>query len=82
MERLNLLEEHVHRLLDDLETVRSDNRRILQDSNDQVAELQEQLQAVKEENHSLKDLLAKERQVKDDVLQRIDVLLERMKSIE
>ncbi len=82
MEILNLLEERVHHLINELEKVREDNRRILQETHTQVEELQEQLHALKEENQSLNDSLVQERDAKDNIASRIDVLLERMKSLD
>ncbi len=77
-----MLEEKVHGLVQEVERVREDNRRILQENSTHVTELQEQLHVLKEENQTLKDLLTQERQVKEDVTHRIDALLERMKILD
>ncbi len=82
MEILNLLEERVIRLMQELERVRKENGQILQEGSEQAAKLQAELDSMREENQLLKDLLAEEEQVKDNVLQRVDSLLERLKDLD
>ncbi len=82
MEILNLLEERVIRLMHELERTREENRRILEESSGQVASLQNELQSLRDENQTLKGLLTQEKQVKDDVLQRVDTLLDLLKELD
>ncbi len=77
-----MLEERVIRLMQELERVREENGRILQEGSGQVAALQDELQSLRDENQLLKDLLAQEEQVKDNVVQRVDALLERLKGLD
>ncbi len=78
MEVLNLLEERVQQLLDEVVQAREEKRRALEEVGVHIAEVQN----LKEENRLLKDALLQERQVKDDVQQRIDSLLERLKVLD
>lgn len=77
MELLNLLEERVDGLVAELEMLRSENRRIVAASAEAVAGYQ----ALQEENRSLREALAQEQQLKDEVLERVDAILGRLTDI-
>ncbi len=78
METFNQLEEHVLRLISETEHLRQEHERLQQN-----ATLHETaLNTVKEENRLLKEALVQEQQIKEDVLKRIDALLERLKDLE
>lgn len=78
MELLNLLEERVQALVTQTERLRAENHRLESAS----SEGQGALHALQEENRMLKESLAQEQRLKDEVLERIDALLERLKDIE
>ncbi len=77
MEILNQLEQRVQSLLEEVATAREEKKRALVDMGAHATELQ----ALKEENQKLKEALVQEKQVRDEVLQRIDMLLERLKDL-
>ena len=72
MELLDLLENRVTSLFTQLETLREENRRLRE-------EVESGLSTLAEENRTLKENLDEERRVKDNVLNRIDALLLRLK---
>lgn len=78
MELLELLEARVYGLVSDFEKMREDNKRLLAASAEHATELQ----ALQAENSALKESLAQEQHLKDEVLERIDALLERLKEID
>lgn len=78
MELLNLLEEKVQALVSQTERMRGENKRLELSSSDG----QQALHDLQEENQMLKATLAQEQRLKDEVLERIDALLERLKDIE
>ena len=78
MELLDLREERVLDLVNETCRMRVEYRRMMQDTSGQTAEVQ----ALREENRILKESLAQEQKIKDEVLQRIDTLLERLKDLE
>lgn len=72
MELLDLLEQRVESLLDGMTALRAENRR-----------LREELAAARhkdEEICALRDEVARERQVREQALARVDALLSRIKS--
>ena len=78
MELLDLLEARVYGLVGELEKLREENKRLWSAS----AEHTTAVQALNEENRALQEALTQERQLKDEVLERIDALLERLKDID
>ncbi len=78
MEIFNQLEEHVLRLISETEHLKQEHKLLLQNA----ASHELALNTVKEENRLLKEALIQEQQIKDDVLKRIDILLERLKDLE
>lgn len=78
MELLNLLEERVQALVAQTERLRDENRRLELASSEGL----QSLHGLQEENRLLKESLAQEQRLKDEVLERIDALLERLKDIE
>ena len=78
MELLNLLEERVQTLVARNEHLRAEVKRIQTETSGSAASLQ----ALQEENRILKESLAQEQRLKDEVLERIDTLLEKLKDIE
>ncbi len=78
MEIFNQLEEHVLRLIREAEQVKQEYNILLQSAATHEAELD----SIKEENRLLKEALIQEQQIKDDVLKRVDALLERLKDLE
>ena len=80
MEILNLLEERVLALMQEVERIREDNLRIIQESDERVAKLQNDIKDLKDEKESLQDLFDQEQQAKNDIMQRINGLLELLKT--
>ncbi len=78
MEIFNQLEEHVLRLVGEAEQTKREYNLMLQSA----ATTEAELDSVKEENRLLKEALIQEQQIKDDVLKRVDALLERLKDLE
>ncbi len=77
-----MLEERISRLIQEVERVRAENDRILKEGNSRVAELQSELHSLREENQTLNVLLTEETQVKNNILQRVDGLLDRLKNLD
>ncbi len=78
MEIFNQLEEHVLRLISEAEHMKQERSLLLQNAAAQDANLA----SAQEENRLLKEALIQEQQIKDDVLKRVDALLERLKDLE
>lgn len=78
MELLDMLEARVAGLMAEVERLRMENQRIAATSSETVAARQ----TLQEENRRLRDDLAQEQQLKDEVLERIDALLARIKDLD
>ncbi len=78
MDVFNQMESHVLRLISEAEQMKQESSILLQNAVNSEAELD----SLKEENRLLKEALIQEQQIKDNVLKRVDGLLERLKDLE
>lgn len=73
-----MLETHVNGLVTEVRKLRSENHRVSK----QYADVTASYQAIQEERQALKAALAHEQQLKNEVLERVDALLERLKDLD
>ncbi len=74
MEVLNLLEQKIGQLLGETTRFKDEHSRMMANS----SSTEDELQLLRQENESLKFLLEEERRKNQGVLERIDLLLERL----
>lgn len=72
MELIDQLEQRIESMLESIETLQEENRRLKE-------EVDLGLSALEDENRALKESLEEERSMRESVLQRVDALIGKLK---